>query len=57
MAISGVLVVFHTLEQKVGGLVGVLMRTKPSPSNPKDSSKTCVDECLDLLQCRSCGSP
>ena len=28
MAISGVLVVFHTLEGKVGGSVGVLMRTK-----------------------------
>ena len=28
IAISGVLVVFHTLEQKVGGSVGVLMRTK-----------------------------
>ena len=27
------------------------------PSDPKDSSKAGVDECLDLLQCRGGGSP
>ena len=27
------------------------------PSDPKDSSETGVDECLDLLQCRSRSSP
>ena len=27
------------------------------PSAPKDSSMTGVDECLNLLQCRSCGFP
>ena len=28
-----------------------------SPWDPKDSSKESVDDCLDLLQCRSRGSP
>ena len=27
------------------------------PSDPKDSSKACVDECLDLLQCRNRSFP
>ena len=27
------------------------------PSNLEESSKAGVDECLDLLQCWSCGSP